>query len=289
MTLDTITLAEITPNPLRVSPVYVLATEDPAKVIWPCGRCWDEDGRMARFSHVAGGVCFKCMGAGGDLMDRAAAEKRAARVLKSRVRAAEKREAERLAFLEQRAEWQREAITERPLLAVLLTDEALEHTDFETYEEYEQAVHAGYAPAEPLGRFVAQMATKFRSLMWQGKFSAMTERQLDAAVRAIETERAKLSAKESIEVPAEGKAKFEGKVIKAAWYDNSFGGGALKVTVKTEAGWLAFGTLPRHMYRNCPPEELVGLRIKVDATLEHGERDRTFLFFKRPTKASAWL
>lgn len=287
MAHTTITLAEITPNPLGVSPVVALETANPAQVIWPCPRCWDEDGRIGMYAHVAGGVCFKCLGAGGDLMDRAAAEKRAARVLKSRVKAAEKREAERLAFLERRAQWQRDAIDQRPLLAVLLTDEALESADFETYEEYEQAVFAGYQPKEPLGRFVAKMAQEFRTLMWNGKFSAMTERQLDAAVKAIETERAKLVAKAAIEVPAEGKAVFEGEVIKSAWYDNDFGGGGIKVTVKTDAGWLAFGTLPRRLWKDDNTE--TGGRIRIEATLEHGKKDPTFLFFKRPTKGTAWL
>lgn len=280
MSLKTITLAEVTPNPLGVAAVLVLETAEPGKVIWPCGRCWDEDGRISHFSHVAGGVCFKCLGAGGDLMDRAAAEKRAARLLKNRVKAAEKREAERQAFLERRAAWQREAIAERPLLAVLLTDEACIGGGYDDHGQYMDR-------EEPLGRFVADMAVKFRSCMWQGKFSAMTERQLDAAVKAIETERAKLVAKAKIEVPAEGKAVFEGEVIKSAWYDNDFGGGGIKVTVKTDAGWLAFGTLPRRLWKDDNTE--TGGRIRIEATLEHGKKDPTFLFFKRPTKGTAWL
>jgi hypothetical protein len=281
MALNIITLAEITPNPLGVTPVTVLETAKPSVVIWPCPRCYDEDGRMSHFSHVAGGVCFKCNGAGGQEIDRAAAEKRAARLLKNRVKAAEKREAERLAMLEQRAEYQRNAIAERPLLAVLLTDEAGTAGGF--YDDGGEYIEG----TEPLGSFVAKMADRFRFLTWQGKFSPMTERQLDAAVKAIETERAKLTAKAEIEVPAEGKATFEGTVIKSAWYDNDFGGGSLKITVKTDAGWLAFGTLPRRMWRDDNTE--TGQRVRIEATLEHGQRDRTFLFFKRPTKGTTWL
>jgi hypothetical protein len=290
MERKTITLAELDgTNPLRVSPVFVLEGNTDTTVIWPCSRCWDENGKMAHFSHVHGGICFKCNGFGGQEMDRAAAEKRAARLLKTRLKAAEKREAERQAFLAQRAEWQRDAIAERPLLAALLTDEALEIEAFETYDEYEEAVARGYVPAQPLGRFVAKMAQSFRSCMWRGKFSPMTERQLDAAVRAIEAERAKLAEKAAVVAPEPGKATFEGTVVKAAWYDNNFGGGALKLTVKTDAGWLAFGTLPGRMYKDVPAEELKGLRIHVEATLEASERDRTFLFFKRPTKGTRWL
>lgn len=287
--MDTIVIAEITPNPLRVRPVEVLKTNREGVVIWPCARCWDEDGRIGMYAHVAGGVCFKCNGAGGQEMALAEAEKRAARVLKGRVKAAEKREAERLAFLERRAAYQQEMIAERPLLAVLLTDEALEATDFDTYEEYELAVHQGYRPAEPLGKFVAKMAQQFRSCMWNGKFSPMTDRQLDAAVRAIETERAKVEAKKQVVAPAPGKLTFQGEVIKAAWYDDNFGGGAIKLTVKTADGWLAFGTLPRKLYRDVPAEELRGLRIQVEATLEASDRDPAFLFFKRPTKGTRWL
>lgn len=278
---NVITLAEVSPNLLGVIPVTVLTTANPDVVIWPCPRCYDEDGRMAMYSHVAGGVCFKCQGAGGQKMERAAAEKRAARLLKNRVKAAEKREAERQAFLERRAAWQREAIVERPLLAVLLTDEA--GTAGGWYDDnghYQEGT-------TPLGLFVAKMADRFRSCMWQGRFSAMTERQLDAAVRAIETERAKIEAKKAIVAPAPGKCTFEGIVIKSAWYDNDFGGGAIKITVKTEAGWLAFGTLPRRMWLDDNTE--TGQRVQIEATLEASDRDPAFLFFKRPTRGTRWL
>lgn len=278
---NVITLAEISPNPLGVTPVTVLTTAREDVVIWPCPRCYDEDGRIAMYAHVAGGVCFKCQGAGGQEMDRAVAEKRAARLLKSRVKAAEKREADRLEALARREQWQQDAIAERPLLAVLLTDEAGTpggwYDDNGVYQE----------GSTPLGSFVAKMADRFRFLTWQGKFSAMTEKQLDAAVRAIETERAKIEAKKSIVAPAPGKATFEGVVIKSAWYDDNFGGGGIKITVKTEAGWLAFGTLPRRMWRDDNTE--TGQRVQIEATLEASDRDPAFLFFKRPTKGTRWL
>lgn len=278
---NVITLAEITPNPLGVTPVTVLTTAREDVVIWPCPRCYDEDGRIGMYAHVAGGICFKCNGAGGDQMDRAAAEKRAARLLKNRVKAAEKREADRLEALARREQWQQDAIAVRPLLAVLLTDEAGTpggwYDDNGVYQE----------GSTPLGAFVAKMADRFRFLTWQGKFSAMTEKQLDAAVRAIETERAKIEAKKAIIAPAAGKLTFEGEVIKSAWYDNDFGGGGIKVTVKTAEGWLAFGTLPRRLWRDDNTE--TGQRIRIEATLETSDRDPAFLFFKRPTKGTCWL
>lgn len=278
---NVITLAEISPNPLGVTPVTVLTTAREDVVIWPCPRCYDEDGRIAMYSHVAGGVCFKCSGAGGQEMDRTAAEKRAARLLKNRVKAAEKREADRLEALARREQWQQDAIAVRPLLAVLLTDEA--GTPGGWYDD-----HGVYQEGStPLGAFVAKMADRFRFLTWQGRFSAMTEKQLDAAVRAIETERAKIEAKKAIVAPAAGKLTFEGEVIKSAWYDNNFGGGGIKITVKTAEGWLAFGTLPRRLWRDDNTE--TGQRIRIEATLETGDRDPAFLFFKSPTKGTRWL
>lgn len=75
-----------------------------------------------------------------------------------------------------------------------------------------------------------------------------------------------------------GKIVIKGEILKIANYETMYGITA-KMTVKNEAGWIVFGTVPSKI--NCQR----GDKIEFLATVEASKNDEKFGFFKRPTKA----
>ena len=78
-----------------------------------------------------------------------------------------------------------------------------------------------------------------------------------------------------------GKVEIVGEVVGMKWVESNFGynTGSLKMTVIDDRGFKVFGTCPSNL--QCSR----GSRVKFTATVEQNPTDKTFGFFKRPTKA----
>jgi hypothetical protein len=132
----------------------------------------------------------------------------------------------------------------------------------------------------------------------------LTDNQINAVQRAFEGEerRQKWAAEKAeretkwaaekaalqaagVEAP-EGRVEFEGEIVACKWHESQVGWrrvvGSWKVTVKTDAGWSAWVTLPSGL----SAESAKGRRLRLTATLTKSDRDPTFAFGKRPTHAS---
>lgn len=108
-------------------------------------------------------------------------------------------------------------------------------------------------------------------------------RQRDAVLRgkAADAERAARDAEREAEVriPAiEGRIVIEGEVVSTKWQESDYGG-RLVFTVKDDRGFLVWGTVPSSIQ----PER--GDRVRFTATVTRSDRDESFGFAKRPTKA----
>ena len=79
-----------------------------------------------------------------------------------------------------------------------------------------------------------------------------------------------------------GRLQITGTVlsVKAQPSDYAPGGEVLKMLVKTEEGWLAYGSVP-----SCLFGIERGDRVRFKGTITPSERDNKFGFFKRPTNA----
>lgn len=274
MTHQTITLAQAPADfALYVSDVRVLTTADENTVIWPCKRCWSENGHISHYSHIFDGVCFECNGGGGQRMDRKVAQAKADKLIKGRMTRAKAAEKKRLAKLAARDDAQKALVAAHPALAVLLTDQAYARTE-----------HG--APIQPMGKFIYSVAEQFRNegFLTGGQISAVERVVNDQALRAI-------ASKNSAPVtPATaGRQTFTGKIVKAVMKDNDYGYGfSVKVTIETDAGWKAWGTLPAHLDGDASMDDHKGRTVTITATVEPKEGDPTFAFFKRPAKSSCW-
>lgn len=124
----------------------------------------------------------------------------------------------------------------------------------------------------------------------------IADRTRIAAERAAERERAE-------DCPT-GRVVIEGVVIKAESRDSAFkrGGSVLKITIKTDAGWVVWGTAPEILTTQAMEAEraafdagqdvprtgrsiLHGKRVRLTAAVTRSEGDPKFGFFKRPTGA----
>lgn len=282
-----------------VNDVLVITTDDPAVVIWPCPRCWDEDGTIKMYGHVAGGVCFKCYGAGGDRMGRQDAQAKAERIIKGRITRARKSERERLAKLAKRAALQAAIIAERPGLAILADEDASGRESGYIDEDTYQDEHA------PLGGFVLAIAVKFRY-----EPHRLTANALDAVEDAIAKARARNEAQAAraaeiaaanVQIPT-GRVEIRGRVL-AAWraevQGRPYGGPetVTKIRVETPDGWVAIGTLPAKIVdalldepgKGYPIDKVKGRQVAFTAAVEPAREQREgelpVGFYSRPTKA----
>tara|TARA_R110000744_G_scaffold266581_2_gene380620 strand:+ start:20 stop:691 length:672 start_codon:yes stop_codon:yes gene_type:complete len=82
----------------------------------------------------------------------------------------------------------------------------------------------------------------------------------------------------------EDRIQFEGKIIKTKWQDNDFGG-SIKMLFEDTRGFKLWGTLPSKIENTYPTfDEVQGLKITFFATVQLSENDKSFGYFKRPTK-----
>jgi hypothetical protein len=79
----------------------------------------------------------------------------------------------------------------------------------------------------------------------------------------------------------EGRVEVEGEVVSVKDRDGFRGNVETKIVIKTDAGWSAWLTLPSSI----DADGLKGQRIRVTVTLTRSDKDATFAFGKRPSKA----
>lgn len=110
-----------------------------------------------------------------------------------------------------------------------------------------------------------------------------SDRFLRAVMRSIARdervaeERAAEQAKMSPVV--EGKIQVTGRIVSLKLHENDYGVREV-MTVLDDRGFKLWGTQPRSLY-----SAKVDDRVTFMATVERSDRDETFGFFKRPTKA----
>ncbi len=128
------------------------------------------------------------------------------------------------------------------------------------------------------------------------KRGRMSDRQIAAAVKAIardaqrDAQRAQWQeeavqlAASGVTVPT-GRVAVAGEILSARYRDTMYGV-TIKVTLKADAGYKLWGTLPSALEPDGDLDLVIGRHIAFTATLEPSERDQTFGFYKRPSKAT---
>lgn len=125
--------------------------------------------------------------------------------------------------------------------------------------------------------FVADVSRKLRT------YGELSERQVSAVRKAVvrdaEYAARKAEQAEEIKAPApSGTVTVTGTVVSTKWHESQYGS-TLKWTVKSDEGFLVWGTVPS----NVTVER--GDRVTFTANLTVSDRDECFAFGKRPRKA----
>lgn len=142
--------------------------------------------------------------------------------------------------------------------------------------------------------FLADVAARFR------RDGRLSNPQIEAVVKAIirDTERREARAARdarAAELAAagvtapEGKVTVEGEIVSTKLKDGYMGGVTAKMTVRADAGWAVWVTVPSALTPVTKADmydELVGARVRFTATLTRSDRDPLFAFGTRPTKAT---
>jgi hypothetical protein len=117
------------------------------------------------------------------------------------------------------------------------------------------------------------------------RYAEVSEKQVAFVGRLVEklTEKAEQLVEREAEAEqaapvVPGRYVIEGEVVSTKWVDNDFGG-SLKMLVKHDTGWKVWGTVPSSIDPN------KGDRVRFTAAVEPSNDDKSFGFFKRPTKA----
>lgn len=127
--------------------------------------------------------------------------------------------------------------------------------------------------------FIADVARKLN------QYGSLSDRQIDAVRTALQrdvariAERAARAAEPQVECP-EGRYVITGEIVKLKGQETDWGF-TLKMIVKDDRGFRVWMTVPSSLQ----PVEL-GDRVTVTATVVASDRDESFGFGKRPSKAS---
>lgn len=129
------------------------------------------------------------------------------------------------------------------------------------------------------------------------KFVKAMMRDMVRTERRAEEQAARDAEKAEQPPVPEGRYEIVGQIIKTAWQDNDFGG-RLVMTVKDDRGFLVWGSVPasldddlHDLLVELDAEDFVHMvksheiRVSFTAAVERGDRDHTFGFYKRPSKA----
>lgn len=282
MSTTTIELPESFPGHMQTW----VRREDGAGYDAICGRC-EGTGYWSGPTYIDNGICFHCNGQKGAL-DTISNEK-ALQLYTAQVKRAERKEQKRLAVIAERdARVERLKATHPEVHAVL--QEA-----YNTYQEDPYARVNGFFL--DLGRQI-----------FNAKGRDLTENQIAAVLRSI----SKKQEQEANAAPVEaGKQTITGEISSIKTVESDFGS-AVKVVIKDDRGFRVYGTLAKSLvdelwgrwYAETVGsqddgygsilgdygteawfETAKGARVKFDATVDASKDDKSFGFYKRPTKA----
>jgi hypothetical protein len=85
-----------------------------------------------------------------------------------------------------------------------------------------------------------------------------------------------------------GKRTVEGVIVSSKWQDSQYGG-AMKMLIKEDDGNKVWGTMPELIVsyvlaRPISYDDIRGMRVRFNASVEQSRNDEHFGFYKRPTK-----
>lgn len=231
--------------------------------IWEeiCGRCGGR-GYIAHYAHIDGGVCY-ASGCSEGILGRFTTQELDRKEDERNKREAAK-EAKRLAICAERdARVERMTAQYPDVMAVLKA----------TYDTYNGG------EGTRVNAFLLGLAEQ----VLNAKGKDLTEAQVQAVRNSIarEAERAAVDAKRP-DVP-EGKLTITGTVVSTKVQHGDYGT-TYKMLVEAEQGFKVFGTIPSSMLEQYTLEELKATKVTFTATVERSRDDRSFGFFKRPTK-----
>lgn len=232
-----------------------------AMVLWPCGRCGGT-GNVG-FGNVFGGICFKCNGSQGTMLTVKEARKRT------------------------KAAAQRAARAERKLIA---------KQEFHNQQmERAEAVYpilAGWLESISEDNFMLDLWTKAFDYELTGKQIAAAAANLQRKIDRAEQRAAEKAALSEVQV---GKQTITGTIVTVKYQDSQYGG-SWKMLVLDDRNFKVWGTVPTAIFdqqrdeaaegENPFAEHLKGRKVSFNAAVTASDDDKTFGFFKRPTKAT---
>jgi hypothetical protein len=135
-------------------------------------------------------------------------------------------------------------------------------------------------------RFVSQV-TRYGDV--SDKFVRAIMRDMARSERIAEERAAREAREAETSSPVvEGRIVVVGEVLTTKWQENDYGG-SLKMLVRDDRGFKVWGTVPASIDLVGDVGQQRGLghgdRVRFTATVEASGDDKTFGFFKRPTKA----
>lgn len=252
-----IEIREITVNYIDPHP----GVDADTMVLWPCKRC---GGEGYVYSNVDGGICYECNGGKGTMLTVKEARKRT------------------------KAAAQRAARAERKLIA--------------KQEFHNAQLEAAEAAFPILAGWFDAMAdgNAFLSDLWTKAFDyELSEKQIAAAAKSLQSkadrEAERAAEKAALSEVQVGKQTITGTIVSVKYKDSQFGG-AWKMTVLDDRNFKVWGTVPTAIFdqqreeavegENPFAEHLKGRKVTFNAAVTASDDDKTFGFFKRPTKAT---
>lgn len=165
------------------------------------------------------------------------------------------------------------------------------------YDDENEAYGTGDYSRVSKNGFLRDMASK----LFNAGSDGLTENMLVALRKAVVREVEKVAAKAALPALVEGRRTVAGKVVSTKSFESDYGT-AYKMLVELEDGTRIFGSIPSNLwneveflgaYRKSAWNEtdgvmtkLVGMELTFTATIEASKDDKSFGFFKRPTKAA---
>lgn len=159
--------------------------------------------------------------------------------------------------------------------------------------EYLMAINpeADYVGQDPqvrrnISEFELSLARQLRN---KGELS---EAQVEAIKKTI-ARNAEFAARKAEEAKdagpfRSGKRTVEGVIVSSKWQDSQYGG-AMKMLIKEDDGNKVWGTMPELIVsyvlaRPISYDDIRGMRVRFNASVEQSRNDEHFGFYKRPTK-----
>ncbi len=122
------------------------------------------------------------------------------------------------------------------------------------------------------------------------RYGTLSERQVEAVrkgiVKSAEFEARKAAEAKTATPVIEGRIVITGEVVSLKEVDSNYGT-TTKMVVKDDRGFRVYGTVPASIDSIDGEFLRKGHRVTFTATVKASEKDPTFGFYSRPTKASA--